>query len=158
MYLPCSLVLIGLVNIKLFKLYHFGTVLVRSKLPTQHVRVSPSPVSREASRDLWRSIGLSTMVVFKTANVTVSASTMSANIMDNFIFMFEAKRALYFQRFRLNERAETGVSDQRGRRKTAVLNTSGVKRAKTWRGGVQWSELAIGMAVASGGETERGEK
>ena len=30
-----------------------------------YVPVSPLPVSREASRDLWRSIGPSTMVVFK---------------------------------------------------------------------------------------------
>ena len=83
---------------------------------------------------------------------------MSANGMDHLIFMFKAKRRIYFRQLRLYETEETGVSDQRGRRKTAVLNTSGVKRAKTWRGGVQWSELAIGMAVASGGETERGEK
>ena len=44
---------------------HFGTDSVRSKLLPLYVPVSPSPVSREASRDLWRSIGPSTMVVFK---------------------------------------------------------------------------------------------
>ena len=43
----------------------FGTVSVRSKLPPLHVPMSPSPVSREASRDLWCSIGPSTMGVFK---------------------------------------------------------------------------------------------
>ena len=44
---------------------HFGTVSVRSKLPPLLVSVSPSHVSREASRALWRSIGPSTTVVFK---------------------------------------------------------------------------------------------
>ena len=44
---------------------HFGTDSVRPKLPPLYVPVSPSPVSREASRDLWRLIGPSTMVVFK---------------------------------------------------------------------------------------------
>ena len=44
---------------------HFGTDSVRSKLSPLYVPVSPSPVSREASRDLWRLIGPSTMVVFK---------------------------------------------------------------------------------------------
>ena len=54
------------------------------------------------------------------------------------------------------EAAETGVSDQQGR-KTAELHTSGAKQAETWQGGVKWGELAIGLAVASGGETETGE-
>ena len=42
---------------------HSGTDSVRRKLPPLCVPVSPSPVSREASRDLWRSIGPSTMFV-----------------------------------------------------------------------------------------------
>ena len=42
-----------------------GTDSVRSKLPPQYVPVSPSPVSHEASRDLWRLNAASTMVVFK---------------------------------------------------------------------------------------------
>ena len=37
---------------------HFGIVSVRSKLPPLYVPVSPSPVSRETSRDLWPSIVL----------------------------------------------------------------------------------------------------
>ena len=74
----------------------------------------------------------------QTANVAVSASTVSANIMFDLIFMFTAKRSLYFLLFRLDETAETDVSDQRGRRKTAELHTSGAKRAETWRGGVKW--------------------
>ena len=57
------------------------------------------------------------------------------NIMDDLTFMFKAKRPLYFRHFRLDETAETDVSDQRGRRKTAELHTSGAKRAETWRGG-----------------------
>ena len=44
---------------------HLGTDSVRFKLPPLCVPVSPSRVSREASRDLWRAIGPSTMVVFK---------------------------------------------------------------------------------------------
>ena len=74
----------------------------------------------------------------QTANVAVNASTVSANVMDNLIFMFRAIRPLYFRLFRLDETAETDVSDQRGRRKTAELRTSGAKRTKTWRGGVKW--------------------
>ena len=44
---------------------HLGTDSARSKLPPLCVPVSPSPVSREASLDLCRSIGPSTIVVFK---------------------------------------------------------------------------------------------
>ena len=35
---------------------HLATDSIWSKLPSLSVPVSPSPVSREASRDLWRSI------------------------------------------------------------------------------------------------------
>ena len=44
---------------------HFRTVSVRSKLPPLYVSVSLSPVSQEASRDLWRSIGPATRVAVK---------------------------------------------------------------------------------------------
>ena len=37
----------------------------------------------------------------------------------------------------MDETAETGVSDERGRKKTAELHTSVAKRAETWRGGVK---------------------
>ena len=74
----------------------------------------------------------------QTANVAMNASTVSANIMDDFIFMFKAKRTLYFRHFRPDEATETSVSDQRGRKKTAELHTSGAKRAETWQGGVKW--------------------
>ena len=73
----------------------------------------------------------------QTANVVVNASTVSANVMDNLIFMFRAIRPLYFRLFRLDETAED-VADRRGRRKTAELRTSDAKRAETWGGGVKW--------------------
>ena len=44
---------------------HFGIDSVWSKLPSLHVPVSPLPVSREASRDLWRSIHPWKIAVFK---------------------------------------------------------------------------------------------
>ena len=74
----------------------------------------------------------------QTANVAVSASTVSAKIMVDLTFMFTAERPLYFRYFRLDETAQTDVSDYRGRRKTAELRTSGAKRTETWRGGVKW--------------------
>ena len=53
---------------------------------------------------------------------------MSATTIDDVIFMFRAKRPLYLRHFRLDATAETDASDQRGRRKTAELHTSGAKR------------------------------
>ena len=51
-------------------LYAHGSIAtiwspIRSKLPPLFVPVSPSPVSREARRDLRRLIGPATMVVLK---------------------------------------------------------------------------------------------
>ena len=74
----------------------------------------------------------------ETAKVTVNASTVSANIIYDLLFMLTSKRTLYFRYFRLDETAAPGVPDQRGRRKTAELDTSGAKRAATWQGGVKW--------------------
>ena len=54
------------------------------------------------------------------------------------MFMFTSKRILYFRNFRLQETAAMGMSDQRGRRKTAELDTSGAKRAEAWQGEVKW--------------------
>ena len=73
----------------------------------------------------------------QTANVGIRSSTVSANVIpvDDIIFMFRAKRPLYLRYFRLDETAETCISDQRVRRNTAELQTSGAKRAETWRGG-----------------------
>ena len=53
--------------------------------------------------------------------------------MDDLIFIFTAND-LYIPTFQTDETAETDVSDQRGRRKTAELHTSGAKRAEPWRG------------------------
>ena len=52
--------------------------------------------------------------------------------------MFKSKRTLNLRHVRLDEIAEKGVSDQRGRRKTAELDTNGAKRAETRQGGVKW--------------------
>ena len=68
----------------------------------------------------------------QTANVAVSASTVSANIMDDLIFMFREIRPLDLRYIsHIDETAETGVSDQRGGRNIAGLDTSGAKRAET---------------------------
>ena len=45
-----------------------------------------------------------------------------------------------------------GGSVQRGRKKAAELHRSSAKRVYIWPRGVKRSELAIGLAVASGGE------
>ena len=50
----------------------------------------------------------------------------------------EGKTTLYLRHVSdIDETAETGVSDERGRRKTAELNTSGAKQAETWQGVVK---------------------
>ena len=73
----------------------------------------------------------------QTANVAVSASPVSENIMYDVIFIFSEKRLLYIRHFTLDERAETNVSDQRGRENTAELLASLAKRSETSRGGVK---------------------
>ena len=94
----------------------------------------------------------------QNANFAANASNVSANITDDLIFMFTAKRTLYYPHFSPDEAQETGVSDQRGGRKTTELHTTGAKQAEPLQGGVKWRELAIGLAVASGGETKTGEE
>ena len=116
---------------------HFGTVSVRSKLSPLCVPVNPSPVWREASRDLWLSIGPSTMIVFN-CECRYHLIHCAENIVDDFLFMFTSKRTLYLRQFKLDETAVPDVCDQRGRRKTAELDTSGAKRAATWQGRVKW--------------------
>ena len=61
----------------------------------------------------------------------MNASTVSANIKGDLIFMFRAKITLYFRHFRLDQAVEMDVSDQRGRRKTADFHTSGARRSET---------------------------
>ena len=60
---------------------------------------------------------------------------------------------LTYQRY---DTAETGVFNQRGRQQCSTQAAQ--KQAETRRGGVRWWELAIGLAVASGGERERGKE
>ena len=94
---------------------HLGAVSVRSKLPP-YVPVSPPPVSREASRDLWRSIGPSTM-----ACSNCECRSLSANITADFIFMFRGKRSLYLRLMSgIDETAETAVSEERGVQMTGL--------------------------------------
>ena len=74
----------------------------------------------------------------QNANVALNASIVSAKIIGDSKFMFTGKQVLYFRHFRLDEAAQTGVVDQRERRKIAELHTSGAKRAETWQGGLKW--------------------
>ena len=94
----------------------------------------------------------------QTANFAANVSNVFANIIDDLMFVFTAKRTLYSPRFSLDEAQETGVSDQRGGRKTTELHTRGAKQAETWQAGVEWRELAIGLVVASGDERKTGEE
>ena len=57
----------------------FRTISVLSKLFTMYVSLNPSRVSRETSRDLWRSIWPSTIVVSKQ-RTSVSARPLCSNI------------------------------------------------------------------------------
>ena len=75
----------------------------------------------------------------QTANVALNASTVSAKYNVRFNVHVHGKTNFIFPTFRLvYEAAEAGVSDQRGKRKTAELHTSGAKRAEPWQGGVEW--------------------
>ena len=136
---------------------HFDIDSVRPKHPPLYVPVSMSPVSREASRNLWHSIGPSTMVLFKQQTL-LSAHPQSAKENRRFNIHVQGKTNFILRDFKQDETAEINLSNQRGRRKTTELCTSGAKRAETWRGGVKWWKLAIGLAVASGGKTETGKE
>ena len=62
---------------------------------------------------------------------------MSANVIPDLIFMFRANDISYYifdTKSDITRRQKKGVSEERGRRKTAELQTSGAKRAETWRG------------------------
>ena len=71
----------------------------------------------------------------KKANVALSASTVSASIIDDLIFMFRAKRPLHLRHFRLDETAETDVSDQRRKRKTNSFTQAAPNELKLGEGG-----------------------
>ena len=63
---------------------------------------------------------------------------MSEYIVIDLIYSCSGKNDLIiFDMSDIDETAETGVSNERGRRKTAELHTSGAKRAETWRVGVK---------------------
>ena len=81
--------------------------------------MSPSPVSRETSRDFVALDRLFNDGRVQNANVAVSPPTVSANIIDDLIFMLRAKRSLCLRNMAdIDETAETGVSDQRGRQQS----------------------------------------
>ena len=115
--------------------HHFSPVQASPTmcLPPLYVPVSPSPVSREARRDLWSSTGPSTMVVFK---LRTSLSAQPLCLHDS-ISIFMANRPVYYRRFRREETAATEVFDQRGRKKTAEFHKSGANRAEIWGGEVK---------------------
>ena len=96
---------------------HFGTVSVRSKLPPPCVPVSPSPVSREASRDFAALDRTFDGGRGQTANVGISSSTVSENIIDGLMFIFTSKQTLYFRRWGLDETPATVfLTSERGGR------------------------------------------
>ena len=91
---------------------HLGIDSVRSKLPPY---VSPSPVSREASRDLWRSIGPSTMVVFKL-RTSLSRHPLCPKI----------SWEIYYSCFRQNENYISDIPDwTRQQRRTFLTGEGG---------------------------------
>ena len=120
---------------------HFGTVSVRSKLLPLYVPVSPSPVSREASRDLWRSV---LDRPFDDGRVQTAERGRCQRIycVRKYYRLFNihvhGKTTFIFPTFLTRRDSRTDASDQRGRRKTSEFHTSGAKRAVTLRGGVKW--------------------
>ena len=123
---------------------HFATDSVRSKLLPLHVPASPLRISREASRDLWRSIGPSTMVVFK---LRTSLSVRKYNDRFNLHDIVQGKTTFISPTYFIDETAKTGVSDERGRQQSFTqaapselkLGYRGgkVKRARHRPGGVR---------------------
>ena len=105
--------------------HRFGPV----QLPPLYVPVRPSPVSREAGRDLWRSIGPSTTVVFKLRR------SLSANKTTDLNSKFRAKRPVYLRHMSRRD-SRNGCFW----RKTADLHTSGGKRAEPWPAEVKSDE------------------
>ena len=91
--------------------------------------MSTSSVSCEASRDLWRSIGPSTTVVFKLRR------PLSANKTTDLNSKFRAKRPVYLRHMSRRD-SRNGCFW----RKTADLHTSGGKRAEPWPAEVKSDE------------------
>ena len=110
-------------------------------LPPPYVPVSRSPVSREASRNLWRSIGPSMMVVFKL-RTSLSAHLLCPQIMiDDLIFMFRAKRPVYLRHFRHGRDSRDGCFWPAREDEDSRASHKRRQRAKTWRWGVNWWDL-----------------
>ena len=116
---------------------HFGTDAVRSKLPPLYVPVNPSPVSRRLAviygdRSALRRWSCS------SCELRCERIHCVRKFSGRFNINIQGKTTFISPTFQKHETAETGVSDHRGRRKTAELHTSGAKRAETWRRGVKW--------------------
>ena len=107
---------------------NLGTDSVRYKLPPPCVPVSPSPVSREASRDLWRAIRPSTMGVFKL-RTSVQAHSLSPKISLTSNVHIHFKTNFIFTTLETRRDSSDGGSVERGSRTDAELHTSGPKRA-----------------------------
>ena len=113
---------------------HLGTDSVRSKLPALFVPASLLPDSREASRDLWRSIRPSAMGVFKL-RTSVRSSTVSENIISALMFIFTPKRYLYFRRWRRDETAATVVLSSKGGGRPQSFTQAASNELKLGKGG-----------------------
>ena len=112
---------------------HFGTVSVWSKIPPRSMPVSPPPVSRGTSSDLWPSIGSSTLVVFKPQLSPWTHSLCPLKTIDDCIFMFWDKTNFIFQIFQTRPKSRDG---RFWRARTAELHTNDAKRPETLaRGG-----------------------
>ena len=71
----------------------------------------------------------------QTANVAVSASHVSAKDIHDLILMFRAKRHLYLRYFRLDEIAETDVSDCKGGGRLQRFTQAAPNELKLGKGG-----------------------
>ena len=74
------------------------------------------------------------------------------------MFMFMGKRTLYFRHFRQDEAAETVFLTSEGQGRPQSFTQAAPNELKLGKMGTKWLELAIGLAVASGGETETKER
>ena len=118
------------------------------------VPVSPSPVSREASRD-FVALDQPFDGRVQTANVGVSISTLSANTLDDIVYMFRAKRPLYLRYMSYTLTAETNVCDERGRKPKRFTQADGEggQSDESWPLAWRWSRWEGGRM--EGGLTTR---
>ena len=112
---------------------HLGTDSARFKLPPLYVPVSLSRMKLAmicGARSALRRWSCSNCERRCERNHCIRKYSGRFNHVTTFV-------SPTFQTYK-DEKAEMGVSDQRGWRKTAELHTSGAKQAETWRGGVKW--------------------